>query len=61
MIKTRPTGIRWRSTEWPKPKIPPPPTRRGLRIDFARFKELVRENQSRVNKLFERMLAILGN
>lgn len=33
----------------------------GTEIDFARFKELVRENQARVNKLFERMLAILGN
>ena len=33
----------------------------GTEIDFARFKELVRENQARVNRLFERMLAILGS
>ena len=32
----------------------------GTEIDFARFKELVRDNQSRVNRLFERMLAILA-
>ncbi len=32
----------------------------GTEIDFAKFKDLVKENQSRVNRLFERMLAILG-
>jgi len=29
-------------------------------IDFARFKDLVRANQERVNRLFARMLEILG-
>lgn len=32
----------------------------GTEIDFARFKELVKDNQSRVNRLFERLLEILG-
>ena len=32
----------------------------GTEIDFARFKELVRENQAKVNRLFARMLGILG-
>jgi 5'-methylthioadenosine phosphorylase len=32
----------------------------GAEIDFARFKELVKANQARVNRLFERMLEILG-
>ena len=32
----------------------------GTEIDFAKFKDLVKENQSRVNRLFERMLQILG-
>jgi 5'-methylthioadenosine phosphorylase len=31
----------------------------GTEIDFAKFKELVKDNQSRVNRLFERMLQIL--
>ena len=32
----------------------------GTEIDFARFKDLVKENQAKVNRLFERMLEILG-
>jgi len=32
----------------------------GAEIDFARFKELVKTNQEKVNRLFTRMLAILG-
>lgn len=32
----------------------------GTEIDFVKFKELVKDNQSRVNRLFERMLAILA-
>ena len=32
----------------------------GTEIDFARFKELVRDNQARVNRLFVRLLEILG-
>lgn len=32
----------------------------GTEIDFAKFKELVRDNQARVNRLFARMLEILG-
>jgi len=32
----------------------------GTEIDFARFKELVKENQAKVNRLFERMLEILA-
>jgi len=32
----------------------------GTEIDFATFKELVRDNQMRVNRLFERMLEILA-
>ena len=32
----------------------------GTGIDFARFKELVKDNQARVNRLFARMLEILG-
>ncbi|HUR58326.1 MAG TPA: MTAP family purine nucleoside phosphorylase [Opitutaceae bacterium] len=32
----------------------------GTEIDFAKFKDLVKDNQSRVNRLFERMLQILG-
>jgi 5'-methylthioadenosine phosphorylase len=32
----------------------------GTEIDFAKFKELVKDNQARVNRLFERMLQILG-
>jgi 5'-methylthioadenosine phosphorylase len=32
----------------------------GTEIDFAKFKELVKDNQSRVNRLFERMLQILA-
>jgi 5'-methylthioadenosine phosphorylase len=31
----------------------------GTEIDFVKFKELVKDNQSRVNRLFERMLQIL--
>lgn len=31
----------------------------GTEIDFAKFKALVRDNQARVNRLFERMLEIL--
>ena len=30
----------------------------GTEIDFAKFKELVRDNQAKVNRLFERMLEI---
>jgi 5'-methylthioadenosine phosphorylase len=33
----------------------------GTEIDFAKFKELVKDNQSRVNRLFTRMLEILGS
>jgi 5'-methylthioadenosine phosphorylase len=32
----------------------------GTEIDFAKFKELVRENQTKVNRLFVRLLEILG-
>jgi 5'-methylthioadenosine phosphorylase len=32
----------------------------GTEIDFAKFRELVKDNQAKVNRLFERMLAILG-
>lgn len=32
----------------------------GTEIDFARFKELVKDNQTRVNRLFARMLEILA-
>lgn len=32
----------------------------GTAIDFARFKELVRDNQAKVNRLFTRMLEILN-
>ena len=32
----------------------------GTDIDFAKFKDLVKSNQQRVNRLFERMLKILG-
>lgn len=32
----------------------------GTEIDFAKFKALVKDNQARVNRLFQRMLEILG-
>ncbi len=32
----------------------------GTEIDFAKFKELVKDNQAKVNRLFTRMLEILG-
>jgi len=32
----------------------------GTQIDFANFKELVKSNQAKVNRLFERMLEILA-
>lgn len=32
----------------------------GTEIDFTKFRDLVRDNQARVNRLFERMLEILG-
>ncbi|MGH7955757.1 MAG: MTAP family purine nucleoside phosphorylase [Opitutaceae bacterium] len=32
----------------------------GTEIDFAKFKELVKDNQVRVNRLFSRLLEILG-
>jgi 5'-methylthioadenosine phosphorylase len=32
----------------------------GTEIDFVKFKELVKENQARVNRLFSRMLEILS-
>src|SRR5580692_10193288 len=32
----------------------------GTEIDFARFKDLVKTNQDRVNRLFTRMLEVLG-
>ncbi len=32
----------------------------GTEIDFAKFKDLVKSNQDRVNRLFTRMLEILG-
>ncbi|MEO7412371.1 MAG: MTAP family purine nucleoside phosphorylase [Opitutaceae bacterium] len=32
----------------------------GTEIDFGKFKDLVRENQARVNRLFERLLEILA-
>jgi 5'-methylthioadenosine phosphorylase len=32
----------------------------GTEIDFTKFKELVKDNQAKVNRLFERMLEILG-
>jgi hypothetical protein len=31
----------------------------GVTIDFARFKDLVRDNQAWVNALFGRLLAVL--
>ena len=32
----------------------------GTEIDFAKFKDLVKDNQAKVNRLFPRMLEILG-
>jgi len=32
----------------------------GTEIDFAKFKDLVKDNQAKVNRLFARMLEILG-
>ena len=32
----------------------------GSEIDFAKFKDLVKDNQAKVNRLFGRMLEILG-
>ena len=32
----------------------------GTEIDFAKFKELVKDNQAKVNRLFTRMLEILA-
>jgi 5'-methylthioadenosine phosphorylase len=32
----------------------------GASVDFSVFKDLVRANQAKVNRLFERMLEILG-
>ncbi|HEY0969236.1 MAG TPA: MTAP family purine nucleoside phosphorylase [Opitutaceae bacterium] len=32
----------------------------GTEIDFSKFKDLVKENQAKVNRLFARMLEILG-
>jgi 5'-methylthioadenosine phosphorylase len=32
----------------------------GTEIDFARFKDLVRTNQEKVNRLFTRLLELLG-
>jgi len=32
----------------------------GTEIDFAKFKTLVKDNQTKVNRLFERLLEILG-
>lgn len=32
----------------------------GTEIDFVKFRELVKDNQAKVNRLFERMLEILG-
>jgi 5'-methylthioadenosine phosphorylase len=32
----------------------------GTEIDFTKFKDLVKENQARVNRLFSRLLEILG-
>jgi len=32
----------------------------GTEIDFAKFKDLVKDNQAKVNRLFERLLEILG-
>ena len=32
----------------------------GTEIDFAKFKDLVKGNQAKVNRLFERMLEILA-
>jgi 5'-methylthioadenosine phosphorylase len=32
----------------------------GTNIDFAKFKDLVKQNQTTVNRLFERMLTVLG-
>ena len=32
----------------------------GSSIDFARFKDLVRDNQARVNAVFAKMLTVLG-
>ncbi|MDD3179248.1 MAG: MTAP family purine nucleoside phosphorylase [Opitutaceae bacterium] len=32
----------------------------GTEIDFAKFKDMVKDNQARVNRLFTRMLEILG-
>jgi 5'-methylthioadenosine phosphorylase len=33
----------------------------GTEIDFVKFKELVKDNQAKVNRLFSRMLEIFGN
>lgn len=33
----------------------------GTEIDFAKFKDLVKDNQAKVNRLFTRMLEILGS
>jgi 5'-methylthioadenosine phosphorylase len=32
----------------------------GTEIDFVKFKDLVRENQAKVNRLFERLIGILA-
>ena len=32
----------------------------GTEIDFTKFKDLVKDNQAKVNRLFTRMLEILG-
>ena len=32
----------------------------GTEIDFAKFKDLVKDNQAKVNALFSRMLTVLG-
>jgi len=32
----------------------------GTEIDFAKFKDLVKDNQAKVNRLFTRLLEILG-
>ena len=32
----------------------------GTEIDFVKFKELVKDNQAKVNRLFTRMLEILS-
>jgi 5'-methylthioadenosine phosphorylase len=33
---------------------------KGTEIDFAKFKDLVKDNQARVNRLFQRMLEVLS-